>query len=356
MKQSDFKSESELKAMKVAEIKKHVREFNDHLAIRGYSKATKDQLIGQVLTAQDRVRNSGKSAPKPTVSFKSPPKKGEESKPRPVKKAPTPKKAPASPVKSTSPVKSASPSSDKAVDYIMKEFATKNGSISDDMRIVMELSPELYSLKNGRGRYTSKGEDVGQNILFMTDKQKAEMRKGVEKILEDIKKQGLVKSGSAFEKWLKSPSLMTLEDVLKSNGLPFAYSMGDIFAEDPSKRSAFLAKSPTALSVMVKKLATLIKGIESDKTFDLATAKKQLGFGTIIRAISLGQGQKAREFRDKLLKGKKGTQKQLEVVKKKIDTAREKGLKQFEKINKNLRTDDDGWRKVWEDFEEDFKF
>jgi hypothetical protein len=85
MKQSDFKSESELKAMKVAQIKQHVREFNDHLAIRGYSKATKDQLIGQVLTAQDRVRNSKGSAPKPISPVKSPAKKA------PVKKAPAKK-------------------------------------------------------------------------------------------------------------------------------------------------------------------------------------------------------------------------------------------------------------------------
>lgn len=63
MKTSDFKSESELKSMKVADIKKHVREFNEHYAIKGYSKLKKDQLINQVLTSQMRIRK-GKGKPK----------------------------------------------------------------------------------------------------------------------------------------------------------------------------------------------------------------------------------------------------------------------------------------------------
>ena len=63
MKTSDFKSESELKSMKVADIKKHVREFNEHYAIKGYSKLKKDQLINQVLTSQMRI-GKGKGKPK----------------------------------------------------------------------------------------------------------------------------------------------------------------------------------------------------------------------------------------------------------------------------------------------------
>jgi hypothetical protein len=63
MKTSDFKSESELKSMKVADIKKHVRQFNEHYAIKGYSKLKKDQLINQVLTSQMRIRK-GKGTPK----------------------------------------------------------------------------------------------------------------------------------------------------------------------------------------------------------------------------------------------------------------------------------------------------
>lgn len=82
MKVSDFKSEDELKKMKVADIKKHVREFNDHYKISGYSKATKSQLIGQVLTAQKRIRNAGGSkpapAPKPATPAKKAPKKQEK--------------------------------------------------------------------------------------------------------------------------------------------------------------------------------------------------------------------------------------------------------------------------------------
>ena len=85
MKLSDFKSEDELRKMKIADIKAHVREYNDHYAIRGYSGLKKDQLINMVLTAQDRLRNAVKA--KKGVSFASPPKKGEEDKPRPARKS-----------------------------------------------------------------------------------------------------------------------------------------------------------------------------------------------------------------------------------------------------------------------------
>jgi hypothetical protein len=65
MKVSDFKTQDEMEKMKVAEIKAHVRAYNEHFAIRGYSKLNKSQLISEVLTAQMRIRNAGKPAPKP---------------------------------------------------------------------------------------------------------------------------------------------------------------------------------------------------------------------------------------------------------------------------------------------------
>lgn len=66
MKVSDFKSEDDLKKMKVVDIKKHVREFNQHYKIAGYSKLKKDQIINVILTAQNRISNAGKSpAPAP---------------------------------------------------------------------------------------------------------------------------------------------------------------------------------------------------------------------------------------------------------------------------------------------------
>ena len=90
MKISDFKSEDEMKKMTVGDIKKHVREFNEHYKISGYSKLKKDQLISQVLTAQMRVRNAGKAAPKPPAPKPPAPKK----KSAPPKKKSAPPKAP----------------------------------------------------------------------------------------------------------------------------------------------------------------------------------------------------------------------------------------------------------------------
>lgn len=73
MKISDFKKEEELAKMKVTEIRKHIKEFNEHYAIKGYSKVKKDQLINMVLTAQDRIRNSmKKKAPKSAGTHKMP--------------------------------------------------------------------------------------------------------------------------------------------------------------------------------------------------------------------------------------------------------------------------------------------
>lgn len=66
MKISDFKSEEDLKKMKVADIKKHVREFNEHYKIAGYSKLRKDQIINLILTAQKRISTaSAKPSAKP---------------------------------------------------------------------------------------------------------------------------------------------------------------------------------------------------------------------------------------------------------------------------------------------------
>jgi len=72
MKTSDFKQEDELKKMKVADIKKHIKEFNEHYAIKGYSKLKKDQLINAVLTAQMRI---SKSMPKVEEKKTAPKKK-----------------------------------------------------------------------------------------------------------------------------------------------------------------------------------------------------------------------------------------------------------------------------------------
>jgi len=75
MKISDFKKEEQLAKMKVTEIRKHIKQFNEHYVIKGYSKVKKDQLINMVLTAQDRIRNSMKKKPRLVVVKDSPKKK-----------------------------------------------------------------------------------------------------------------------------------------------------------------------------------------------------------------------------------------------------------------------------------------
>ena len=82
MKVSDFKSEDDLNKMKVVDIKKHVRDYNEHYKIAGYSKLKKDQIINMILTAQNRIRNASKStapapapAPAPTNTQSKPAKR-----------------------------------------------------------------------------------------------------------------------------------------------------------------------------------------------------------------------------------------------------------------------------------------
>lgn len=87
MKVADMKDEDTLKKMKVLDIRKHVREFNEHYAIKGYSKVKKDQLINMVLTAQDRIKNSKKPTPKaPKAPKAKKAKKAEPVKAKPNKK------------------------------------------------------------------------------------------------------------------------------------------------------------------------------------------------------------------------------------------------------------------------------
>tara|TARA_R110000772_G_scaffold180930_2_gene292210 strand:+ start:478 stop:1350 length:873 start_codon:yes stop_codon:yes gene_type:complete len=85
MKVADMKDEDTLKKMKVLDIRKHIKEFNEHYAIKGYSKVKKDQLINMVLTAQDRIKNSKKPAPKAPKAKASP--KAKKASPLTVTKA-----------------------------------------------------------------------------------------------------------------------------------------------------------------------------------------------------------------------------------------------------------------------------
>lgn len=61
-------SEEELRKMNVKQIKAHVREMNEHYAIRGYSKLKKDQLINAILTAHMRIKK-GQAPAKKTASM-----------------------------------------------------------------------------------------------------------------------------------------------------------------------------------------------------------------------------------------------------------------------------------------------
>ena len=59
-----FPNEDELRKMNMTDLKKHVREMNDHYGLKGYSKLRKDQLINAILTAQMRI---SKGAPKESM-------------------------------------------------------------------------------------------------------------------------------------------------------------------------------------------------------------------------------------------------------------------------------------------------
>lgn len=60
-----FISPEVLSKMTLPEIKKHVRELNEHYGIKGYSKLKKDQLVNAIGTAQMRIK---KGNTKPTVT------------------------------------------------------------------------------------------------------------------------------------------------------------------------------------------------------------------------------------------------------------------------------------------------
>jgi len=72
MKTSDFKKESDLKSMKVGEIRAHVRTFNDDYAIKGYSKLKKADLISAISKAQLRIAKEKKPKLKVVGTHKMP--------------------------------------------------------------------------------------------------------------------------------------------------------------------------------------------------------------------------------------------------------------------------------------------
>lgn len=50
-----FPTEAQLRAMTVKQLRQHIKEMNEHYAIRGYYKMNKDQLINSIGTAHLRI-------------------------------------------------------------------------------------------------------------------------------------------------------------------------------------------------------------------------------------------------------------------------------------------------------------
>jgi len=69
-----FPTEAELRAMTVKQLRQHIKEMNEHYAIRGYYKMNKDQLINSIGTAHLRI-GKGEAGHPAAHSKKSMPKK-----------------------------------------------------------------------------------------------------------------------------------------------------------------------------------------------------------------------------------------------------------------------------------------
>lgn len=68
-----FPTEAELRAMTVKQLRQHIKEMNEHYAIRGYYKMNKDQLINSIGTAHLRI-GKGEAGHPSAQSKKSMPK------------------------------------------------------------------------------------------------------------------------------------------------------------------------------------------------------------------------------------------------------------------------------------------
>ena len=146
MKKSDFKSRDEMNAMNIADIKSHIRKFNEHYAIKGYSKMKKSELIDAVQKAQVRVLR--KTKPKLNIPPKPPSPKAVTPK-APTPKAKTPK-AP-SPKAVTPKAKTPKAPSPKAVLPTSKELAkfgltTEQANKLDPLELFSKLQPELKDI------------------------------------------------------------------------------------------------------------------------------------------------------------------------------------------------------------------
>jgi hypothetical protein len=173
----NFPSEQQLRAMSVAQIKKHIREYNEHYAIKGYSRLTKDQLISTILTAQLRV---GKG--KPTGEFKMPVKTSKKPEPKketmPVKKEATkktkkklvikeePKKIelkPLSPVKTLKPLTGVKTKNKIKFRVYDDDIPTRGGFDRDDKLLVFKGEIDQSEKKIKLDFFINKGLPKGES-------------------------------------------------------------------------------------------------------------------------------------------------------------------------------------------------
>lgn len=244
MRVSDFKTEAQLKAMKVADIKKHVREFNDHYAIRGFSKLKKDQLINSVLTATQRIKNS----------------KGTQTPPAPAKKKPVKKKK----FKIVSPVKKeeskvTTKDIDKATKYILDQIAGVQGggkarTTGDVLTAIQAFNPSLLRFVGGsNGRLTSKGYDLNERVRKLPMSKINTLKQPVKKLLESLK------SKKGMDKFLLKPSFRTFDELHADTpgfeGTGF-YGFNHSGDEDLQRK---MQNAKTPFAVMIKTLTPLIE-------------------------------------------------------------------------------------------------
>lgn len=247
MRVSDFKTEAQLKAMKVADIKKHVREFNDHYAIRGYSKLKKDQLINAVLTATQRIKNSKGTQTPPA--------------PAPAKKKPVKKKK----------LKIVSPEKKEEIKVTKKDIDNATKAVIDGiagtgniprgegfvLNAITSFNPSLMRFVGGaNGRLTSRGFDLNERVRSLKKTLiNSKLKKPVKKLLESLQTE------KGMEKFFQKPSFRTFQGLLDDTpgfeGIPvYSFRME---GDEGLQRKMQNAKTPFA--VMIKTLTPLIEAL-----------------------------------------------------------------------------------------------
>jgi hypothetical protein len=163
-----------LNSYSASDLKKEISKYNKKVAIRGYSKMTKSELVNAMMKHQDtfnylkKKEKAPKPAPKPAPAKPAP--KKEESKPAPKTKPAKKPKAPKKDIQEFNYLVSGNPKSREMYGDLLNKIAKiekKNESLIDKNRDFMDKKSEEVFQRKPKGSY--RGLDLVRRLEMINE-------------------------------------------------------------------------------------------------------------------------------------------------------------------------------------------